>query len=294
MEYGTEIEKICRELEQLTGIRLAVSGSSLSEQETLQKLTEILHRYRGRDNRNFFIQQFLLGQLSEGEIVDFARRFHLDKSTCRVLFLVGFRQQVESSDITVLGGLFDPSIADLVEMDDHSLALILQNEEIHDEESFYETAEAIRGSLATEVMKDVSVFYDSFLTSTEELPRAYRHLVLTRKIAETFYTTDRVFSYHKLGLKKLLYEIPREACAAYLADTLPNVDFKTLDDEMHQTILGFFENGLSIAETSRNLYLHRNTLVYRLDKFEKMSGLDIREFDDAILCRIGMMISEML
>jgi carbohydrate diacid regulator len=66
-----------------------------------------------------------------------------------------------------------------------------------------------------------------------------------------------------------------------------NID---LDDETMVTIQKFFENSLNISETARQLYIHRNTLVYRLERLEKMIGLDIRKFEDAMTFKIAMMV----
>jgi carbohydrate diacid regulator len=114
------------------------------------------------------------------------------------------------------------------------------------------------------------------------------------KVGETFYSERHIYAYAELGLGSLLYQIPREACLTYLNRTLPGLDFRQLDAETLNTIKTFFTCNLNIAETARALYMHRNTLVYRLDTFKKQTGLDIRKFEDAINCQIGLLLWEMI
>lgn len=291
---NTKIQNTLDEFKEETGISLSFEGSNLSEEETIEKLNEILNRARGREDRNFFIRQFLLGQKSGGEIADFFKKQGAGATERAVLLLVSFRQKVASYDITVLSGVFSSRNVRIIEIDDNDVAILLSERKKESEESLFETANAVRDIINTECMKDASIYYDSVSVPMVELPEVYKNLLFTKNIAQAFYSPLQVYSFHKLGIKKLLYRLPADACEEYLKDTVPGFDFKKLDPDLKSTIKAFIDCDLSVAETSRSTYVHRNTLNYRLDKFEKMSGLNIRKFDDAMLCRIGMMISDML
>ena len=103
-----------------------------------------------------------------------------------------------------------------------------------------------------------------------------------------------IYNYHELGLGKLLYNLPHDVCENFLKDSLPDVDFSKIDNETLSIITTFLDSGLNLAETARILYMHRNTLVYRLEKFKNQTQLDLKKFDDAVLFRIGMMIYKYL
>jgi carbohydrate diacid regulator len=136
------------------------------------------------------------------------------------------------------------------------------------------------------------VAFDHTVEDPELLPQSYQHAYLALEIGSLFFASETVLSYHRLGLEKLIFQLPEAACREFLSDHFANFDFKELDNESRSTIQAFLDNGLSIAETSRALYVHRNTLIYRIDKFEKQTGLDIRKFDDAMICKIGLMIAD--
>ncbi|MCR4798187.1 MAG: helix-turn-helix domain-containing protein, partial [Lachnospiraceae bacterium] len=107
-----------------------------------------------------------------------------------------------------------------------------------------------------------------------------------------FKNGKRIHSYHDLSLEKLMYSVPGEDAREYLTDNLSSADISALDNEMRSTIKALFQNQLNLADAAKDLYIHRNTLVYRLDKIEKLTGLDLRKFDDAVCCKVALILSE--
>ena len=285
-----EVTTLLETIENETGIRLKIENSSISEEETVAKIKEVMAYFRKNDDRNSFLKQALRGMGRE-EIHQGFERFHMNEHEHVTLFLVAFRDRVESVAQSVIAGLYDVNAYDLVQVNEKELALILKQEAKTGDNEF--TALSIADTLMAEAMVDVQVAYDQEF-AYKDICEAYRNASIALKIGQTFYRSDVVYGYHALGLGKLLYQLPKEACVQYLEDNLSTVDFSNMDEETLHIIACFFDNDLSIAETARKLYLHRNTLVYRLDKFEKTTGLDLRNFDDAIVVRVGLMLREML
>ena len=179
-------------------------------------------------------------------------------------------------------------------MDDNEVLVLHFRHKEHDISELEETASYLVDTMNTEALASVSVSYDSMALDFSELPLTYRHLKAAMKIGRTFRTSERIFGYHSLGLGKLISSISDESAREFLEEELPGIDFRQFDSETMNTIEVFFASGLNIAEAARALYLHRNTLVYRLDKFKKTTGCDLQNFDDAVKIRIGMLLSQKL
>lgn len=287
MEAKELLEKIKKE----TGIPFSLDEKELDNPALCDKLRELLSTYHGKDNKEFFFQQFLLGQLSHEEIEAGRLRFHQEKTSNRVLFFVAFKSPFDEMSLSVLSSLASGN--DLfIEMDKHHIVLIRHYRSSPSEEDNYATAASIVDALGTEAMQAVRVSYDKLTTEFEQLQLSYKHAEVALHLGVTFKNGKRIHSYHDLGLEKLLYRISNEDAREYLEENLPSFDFSTLDNEMRSTIKVLFNNQLNIAETAKELYIHRNTLIYRLDKFQKLTGLDLRNFDDAIICKVAMILAE--
>jgi len=285
-----EIKNLLEVIENETGIRLKIEDSRLSEEETTAKIKEVMAYFRKNDDRSSFLKQALKG-MSRDEIHQGFAKFHMNENERVTLFLVAFRDRVEPVAQSVISSMYDPSAYDLVQMNDKDLALILKQEAKQENDEF--TALSIVDTLMAEAMVSVQVAYDDEV-AFRDVGESYRNAATALKIGQTFYRSEVVYGFHALGLGKLLYQLPKEVCIQYLEDNLSTVDFQNMDEETLHIMECFFDNDLSIAETARRLYLHRNTLVYRLDKFEKNTGLDLRNFEDAIVVRVGLMLRELL
>lgn len=285
-----EISILLEHIENETGIRLKIEETQLTEEETIAKIKEVMAYFHKNDDRISFLRQAMKG-MSREEIHKGFSKFHMNENERVTLFLVAFRDHVEPVAQSVIAGLYDINAYDMVQVNDKELALILKREAKVGDDEF--TALSIADTLMAEAMVDVQVAYDNEF-AYRDICEAYRNAAIALKIGQTFYRSEVVYGYHKLGLGKLLYQLPKEACLQYFEDNLTTVDFANMDEETLHIIECFFDNDLNIAETARKLYLHRNTLVYRLDKFEKHTGLDLRNFDDAIVVRVGLMLREMV
>lgn len=292
MNFEQKRDALLKKLYNETGFTFEITENTNDEVQTIEKLEQLLHHYPSDDNRNFFFQQFLLGQLPKEEIVRGLHRFHVEKGTPVVLFLIAFRQPYTKDTISILSSMSSPGADALIKMDETHIAVIRQLKAVASEEEIYEMVASTTDMLGAEAMISARVAFDHTVEDPELLPQSYQHAYLALEIGSLFFASETVLSYHRLGLEKLIFQLPEAACREFLSDHFANFDFKELDNESRSTIQAFLDNGLSIAETSRALYVHRNTLIYRIDKFEKQTGLDIRKFDDAMICKIGLMIAD--
>ena len=142
----------------------------------------------------------------------------------------------------------------------------------------------------TEAMTSAWVSYSNIADDLKQLPDAYKEARTALEVGKIFYTGKNVFGYNRLGIGRLIYQLPVEICEMFIDEFFKEETLDSIDDETLTTIRTFFENNLNLSETSRQLYVHRNTLVYRFEKLQKKFGLDIRTFEDALTFKLAMMV----
>ena len=221
----------------------------------------------------------------------------MDPAESYLLYVVELKQESEVDAEYILRTLFrSPSSSFVIRMDSCRLVLIRAVGKLplkdNLESDMEETAHTISDTLSGEAMTNASVSFCTQPRKADTLSDSYREASLALRIGDIFYAKDRIFSYGKLGIARLIYELPVDVCIKYLHEIFGDKEPEIPDEETANIINAFFENGLNISETARQLYLHRNTLVYRLEKIGRATGLDIRNFDDAITYRIATMIRE--
>ena len=165
--------------------------------------------------------------------------------------------------------------------------------EVREGESFEEldhaAREVIEGLRAAEIL-DVNIAYGTIVKDIKDVSRSYKEAMMAREVGKIFYPDQTIVAYNKLGIGRLIYQLPSSLCKMFISEIFEGKTPEQFDEETLQTINKFFENSLTVSETSRQLYIHRNTLVYRLDKLQKTTGLDLRVFEDAITFKIALMV----
>ena len=141
---------------------------------------------------------------------------------------------------------------------------------------------------------NVSVGISSVVTNIKDLARAYKEARIALEVGKVFDTAKNPISYENLGIGRLIYQLPTTLCEVFLQEVFRRGSLESLDDETLDTVRAFFENNLNVSETSRKLFVHRNTLVYRLEKIRKLTGLDLREFDHAVTFKVALMVKKYL
>ncbi len=245
------------------------------------------------ENRSTAIRQMLNGEISEVRTAELCHQLHIEPSTC-ILYVIQYKRDPDSILFETLRNLFSNSLTDyLIEMDGNRTVLIKDVNELSGL-TFKHYAETIVDNLQSEAMANVWIGYGSPIDSFEQAATAYKNACTALEIGMVFYAEERVFFYQELGIGRLIYKLPPDLCEMFLEEVLGENKEIDLDDETMVTIRKLFENNLNISETARQLYIHRNTLVYRLERIEKRLGMDIRTFEDAMTFKIAMMVRQHL
>ena len=244
-------------------------------------------------DRNSFIQNVLLGNMLTMDMHSKAKRLHIE-AKARVVYVIDTGKK--STDIVTefVKNLSDLKAGDFVTtVDEHSVVLVKDISNITEDrdETLEEIANSLVDSIHMEAMVKVRVGYGNAVTQIPELSASFQEAKMALQVGRIFYAEKDTISYSKLGIGRLIYQLPMSLCDMFIkevfGDTIPEI---LEDEEAMSTINKFFENNLNISETARQLYVHRNTLVYRLERIEKAIGLDIRKFDDAMTFRIAVMV----
>ena len=244
-------------------------------------------------SRNSFIQNVLLGNMLIMDMHSKAKRLHIEEKD-RVVYVVDTGKKRTDAVIEFVKNLSDLRAGDFVTtVDEHSVVLVKDVSNIKEdrEQELEDIARSLVDSIHMEAMVKVRVGYGNVVTQIQELSSSFQEAKMALQVGRIFYAEKDTISYGKLGIGRLIYQLPMSLCDMFIkevfGDTIPEI---LEDEEAMSTISKFFENNLNISETARQLYVHRNTLVYRLERIEKAIGLDIRKFDDAMTFRIAVMV----
>ncbi len=251
--------------------------------------------YDEKYDRNSFVKNIIVDNILPGDVLYRTRELHLTIDVKRVVYLVRISKSVENSALDILQNLFPDKKKDFViRIDDHDIVVIKELDDNADKSSTIQLAQNIFDTLSSEEMISLSVGVSTIVNSIQELGQAYRESRIALEVGKVFDTEKNIISYDNLGIGRLIYQLPTTLCELFLNEVFKKESINVLDSETIYTIQKFFENNLNVSETSRKLFVHRNTLVYRLDKIKKLTGLDLREFDDAIIFKVAMMVNKYL
>ncbi len=294
MTNSEQIEELLDQIKNQTGVRFSIQDSQVDDGELLITLKNILRAGHSSTSKEGFLRGLLLGLLTDQEIANGIRRFHLEKTGYFFPVLMEAKQAFSSLEQSVFAQFFSSGADTLIQIDECHIALIRQLPQCLSQESLRQMLFDMQGTLEAEAMISIAFAYDNIATSLEQLPNIFLNISSAMEIGNIFSDTDRIHWAKGLGLGKLIYQLPVDICKEYLRDHFHGLHISDMDDETLHTIHTFLDSGLSIAECARKLYLHRNTLIYRLDKIQQLTGLNIRNFDDALTCKIALMISTYL
>lgn len=251
--------------------------------------------YDEKYDRNSFIKNIIVDNILPGDVLYRTRELHLNIEAIRVVYLIRNHKGAESASLDILRNMFPEQNQDfVVRIDDTDSVVIKEFKTIPTKESLLQLAQNIADTLSAEEMVSVSVGISTVANNIQELAQAYREARIALEVGKVFDTEKNIISYDNLGIGRLIYQLPTTLCELFLNEVFKKESINVLDQETIGTIQKFFENNLNVSETSRKLFVHRNTLVYRLDKIKKLTGLDLREFDDAIIFKVAMMVNKYL
>ena len=205
--------------------------------------------------------------------------------------MIETKHEKDVNALETVRSLFASKTKDFITaVDEKNIILVKEVKAGEDYEELEKTANMILDMLNTEAMTKVHVAYGTIVNDIKEVSRSYKEAKMALDVGKIFYSGKNVVAYSNLGIGRLIYQLPLPLCRMFIREIFEGKSPDEFDEETLTTINKFFENSLNVSETSRQLYIHRNTLVYRLDKLQKSTGLDLRVFEDAITFKIALMV----
>ena len=254
-------------------------------------LSNIKQYYDEKYDRNNFIKNVVLDNVLPGDIVIKARELHFNAEISRVVFLIRIVSANDISAYDVIQNLFPDKNKDFVfNITESDIVLVKEIKSSVDSKDLEKLARSISDTLSSEFYTRVNVGIGTSVIGVKELARSFKEAQMALEVGKVFDTDKNIVSYDNLGIARLIYHLPTTLCETFLHEVFKKGSIESLDHETLFTIQKFFENNLNVSETSRKLFVHRNTLVYRLEKIKKLTGLDLREFDHAIIFKIALMV----
>lgn len=251
--------------------------------------------YDEKYDRNSFVKNIIVDNILPGDVIYRTRELHLTIEAKRIVYLVRVQKSADNASMDILKNLFPDRNQDFViHIDECDSVVIKEFKNDPAEGEILHIAQNIVDTLTAEDMAAVAVGVSTVVGSIQDLAQAYREARVALEVGKVFDTEKNIISYDNLGIGRLIYQLPTTLCELFLNEVFKKESINVLDSETIGTIQKFFENNLNVSETSRKLFVHRNTLVYRLDKIKKLTGLDLREFDDAIIFKVAMMVNKYL
>lgn len=258
-------------------------------------LNSIKQYYDEKYDRGNFIKNVILDNILPGDIYLKSHELHFDADVSRVCMLIKITEKNDISAYDVLQNLFPDKNKDFViNINETDIALVKEIKPNIDEKDINKLASSIVDTLSSEFYTHCSVGIGTVVDSIKDLPRSFKEAQVALEVGKVFDTEKPIVSYNHLGIARLIYQLPTTLCEMFLKEVFRRGSIDSLDHETLFTIQRFFENNLNVSETSRKLFVHRNTLVYRLEKIKKITGLDLREFEDAIVFKVALMVKRYL
>ncbi len=257
---------------------------------TALQLRNLLVAYRERFDRDNFIKNLLLDNLLLVDIYSRAKKQHVATDAHRVVFVVETEKENDNNTLDKLKALFPEKQKDFVTFIDERHIVVVK--ELGEQEHYEALARIADSMLRTVDGGNIRVSYGTIVHELKEVSRSYKEANLALEVGRIFFEDSNVVAYNTLGIGRLIYQLPIPLCRMFIREIFGQRSPDEFDEETLTTISKFFENSLNVSETSRQLFIHRNTLVYRLDKLQKTTGLDLRVFEDAITFKISLMVSK--
>lgn len=260
---------------------------------TAFQIQNLLVAYKERFDGDNFIKNLLLDNLLLVDIYSRAKKLRIENNVPRVVFLIETEIDKEFNVVEIVRSIFPTKQKDFVTaVDEKSIILVKELKEKDSKEEIDQISKHIYDTLSAEAMTSVYVAIGTVVNDLKNVSASYKEAKMALEVGKIFEENKKIVNYEQLGIGRLIYQLPAPLCKMFINEVLHELSMDQFDEETLTTVNKFFENNLNVSETSRQLYIHRNTLVYRLDKLQKMTGLDLRNFDDAIIFKIMLMVSK--
>ena len=255
------------------------------------QIQNLLLAYKERFDKDNFIKNLLLDNLLLVDIYNRAKKLHIDTEVRRVIFIIETKHEKDSSALDNVRSLLGGKAKDFVTAVDEKNIIVVKELEPNDGHVELERiAQNFYNLLRNDGEEDILIAYGTVVSDIKEVSKSYKEAKLALDVGKIFFGEKNIIAYSALGIGRLIYQLPIPLCKMFIREIFEGKSPDDFDEETLTTINKFFENNLNVSETSRQLYIHRNTLVYRLDKLQKSTGLDLRVFEDAITFKIALMV----
>ena len=257
----------------------------------VSQVQNLMVAYKERFDRNNFFQNLMMDNLLLVDVYNRAKKLHIEVTVPRVVLLVETKTEKDSTAAELLRGMFSPHAGDYITAVDEKNVILIKALEPHEGyEEVEQIANTIVDMMNMEALLNVRVSYGTIVQELKDVSKSYKEAAMALDVGKIFYIEKNVNAYNTLGIGRLIYQLPVNLCKIFIEEILGDTNPGDFDEEILTTVNKFFENNLNVSETSRQLFVHRNTLVYRIEKLEKSTGLDVRTFDDALTFKIALMV----
>ena len=256
------------------------------------QVQSLLVAYKERFDKDNFIKNLLLDNLLLVDIYNRAKKLHIEKKAKRVIFIIETSHEKDSVALDNVRNLLGGKSRDFVTaVDEKNIIVVKELADKAGSRELEKMAKEMMEILRAESEDDkIHIAYGTVVNDIKEVSKSYKEAKLALDVGKIFFDEKDIVAYSTLGIGRLIYQLPIPLCKMFIKEIFEGKSPDEFDEETLTTINKFFENSLNVSETSRQLYIHRNTLVYRLDKLQKSTGLDLRVFEDAITFKIALMV----
>ena len=258
-------------------------------------LSNIKFYYDEKYDRSNFIKNVILDNILPGDIYLKARELYFASDVARAVLLIRVTTSNEVSIFDIISKLFPDRTKDfIINISESDIALVKEVKPDISAKDLETLAGSIADTLSGEFYTHAVIGIGSAVEGLKDIARSFKEAQVALEVGKVFDNEKTIIRYENLGIARLIYQLPTTLCETFLHEVFKRGSIESLDQETLFTIQKFFENNLNVSETSRKLFVHRNTLVYRLEKIKKITGLDLREFDHAIVFKIALMVKKYL
>ena len=251
--------------------------------------------YEEKHDRGTFVKNIIMDNILPGDIYIRAKELHFATDVPRAVFLVRQLGNNDVATVDVLSGMFPDKLQDFVlSINESDVVIIKQITPATTAEDLEKLARSVEDTLKNELFIKSVIGIGTVAEHLRSLADSYKEAQTAIDVGKVFDTEKSIINYENLGIGRLIYQLPTTLCEIFLSEVFKKNSIDSLDQETLFTINKFFENNLNVSETSRKLFVHRNTLVYRLEKIKKLTGLDLRQFDHAIVFKVALMVRKYL
>ena len=255
------------------------------------QIQSLLTAYKERFDKDNFIKNLLLDNLLLVDIYSRAKKLHIQTDVKRAVMIVESDNGKDNNASDIVRANYGSNNKDFITaVDENNVIVVKDLSDGDNARDIDKAARAIETLLENEGIKNVHIAYGTIVNELKEVSRSYKEAKMALDVGKIFFDERDIIAYSELGIGRLIYQLPIPLCKMFIKEIFGGKSPDDFDEETLMTINKFFENSLNVSETSRQLFIHRNTLVYRLDKLQKSTGLDLRVFEDAITFKIALMV----